>query len=163
MASEMTVRRSGVDRAEQMLDANGEFVAFVATCSDEEWGRICPGEGWPVATVAHHIAWGHEVVAGWIRTIRSGADVPGSPETHDQSNQAKAAEVAGISRDEVIRLANRNVAQLAELLRSLSLEDLSRSASFGPAGGAEMSIDQMAGSRRHLDRHLGNIRSALGR
>lgn len=163
MAHDTSTMRTGPMRAEDMIDANAELVAFIQTCSDEEWGRTCEGEGWPVNVVAHHIAWGHEVSAGWIRTIRSGRDVPGSPEAHDAGNAAKAAEVAEISRDEVIRLANRNVNELASLLRSLTAEDLSRSSTFGPAGGVKMSVDQLAGARRHLDRHLGSIRAAVGR
>jgi hypothetical protein len=146
-----------------MIDANAEFVALVATCTDDEWGRVCAAEGWPVGVVAHHIAWGHEVSAGWIRTIRSGKDVPGSPQTHNSANEAKAAEMAGVSRDEVIRLANRNLTELTALLRSLTEEDLSQGAAFGPGGGMRMSVDNLAGARGHLDRHLGSIRAAVGR
>ena len=146
-----------------MIDANAELVAFIETCSDEEWGRVTESEGWRVGVVAHHIAWGHEVAAGWIRTIRGGDDVPGSPEMHDAGNQAKAAEVAAITREDVVELANRNVAALAELLRSLDEEDLNKTGKFGPAGGREMSVDRLAGARGHLDGHLVSIRSALGR
>jgi DinB superfamily len=163
MAHETSTTRSGATRAQEMIDANAEFVAFIATCTDEEWGRICAAEGWPVGVVAHHIAWGHEVSAGWIRTIRSGRDVPGSPEAHNAGNAAKAAEMAGVSRDEVIQIANRNLNGLTALLRSLTAEDLSKSATFGPGAGMEMSVDQLAGARGHLDRHLGSIRAAVGR
>jgi hypothetical protein len=163
MAHETSTTRSGATRAQEMIDANAEFVAFIATCTEDEWGRICAAEGWPVNVVAHHIAWGHEVSAGWIRTIRSGKDVPGSSETHNAANQAKAAEMARVSRDEVIRLANRNLNELTSLLRSLTGEDLSKSAAFGPGGGMKMSVDNLAGARGHLDRHLSSIRAAVGR
>ena len=163
MAHETSTVRSGAVRAQEITDANDEFVAFIETCSDEEWGSTGTAEGWPVNVVAHHIARGHDVSAGWIRTIRAGKDVPGSPELHNASNNAKAAEVAGISRDEVVRLANRNVLALAELLRSLSEADLSKSAAFGPAGGMTMSLDDLAGARGHLDGHLASIRTALAR
>jgi hypothetical protein len=163
MAHETSTTRSGATRAQEMIDANAEFVAFIATCTDEEWGRVCSAESWPVGVVAHHIAWGHEVSAGWIRTIRSGKDVPGSPQTHNAANEAKASEMAGVSRDEVIGIANRNLIGLTALLRSLTDEDLSQSASFGPGGGMKMSVDQLAGARGHLDRHLGSIRAAVGR
>jgi hypothetical protein len=163
MAHETSTTRSGATRAQEMIDANAEFVAFIATCTDEEWGRVCSAESWPVGVVAHHIAWGHEVSAGWIRTIRSGNDVPGSPQTHNAANEAKASEMAGVSRDEVIGIANRNLIGLTALLRSLTDEDLSQSASFGPGGGMKMSVDQLAGARGHLDRHLGSIRAAVGR
>lgn len=163
MSEDVATFRSGAVRAQEIIDANAELVAVIETLDDRDWARICPAEGWPVGVVAHHIAWGHEVSAGWIRLIRDGKDVPGSPESHDAANQAKAAEVAGISRDEVIRLANRNVNELAELLRSLTADDISKSAKFGPGGGMTMSVDRLAGARRHLDSHLGSIRAAAGR
>ena len=163
MAHETLTTKSGEVRAQEITDANAEFVAFIATCTDEEWGRKTAAEAWPVNVVAHHIAWGHEISAGWIRIIRAGENVPGSPEAHDAANNAKAAEVANITRADVILLANRNVGRLAELLRSLAELDLSKSTAFGPGGGQPMSLDQLAGSRRHLDRHLGSIRLAVGR
>jgi len=163
MVHESSTTRFGATRAMEITEANAEFVAFVATCTDEEWGRVCAAEGWPVGVVAHHIAWGHAVSAGWIRTIRSGKDVAGSPQTHNAGNEAKAAEMAGVSRDEVIRIANRNLNELTALLLSLTDEDLSKDASFGPGGGMKMSIDNLAGARGHLDRHLGSIRAAVGR
>jgi uncharacterized damage-inducible protein DinB len=163
MAHETSTTRSGPTRAQEIADANAEFVTFISTCSDDEWSRACAAEGWPVRVVAHHIAWGHVVSAGWIRTIRSGNDVPGSSETHNAANEAKAADMAGVSRDEVIRIANRNLNELTALLRSLTDEDLSKSATFGPGGGMKMSVDNLAGARGHLDRHLGSIRAAVGR
>ncbi|HSS61368.1 MAG TPA: DinB family protein [Candidatus Limnocylindrales bacterium] len=161
--AQQTPVKDGATRAAEMVEANAELVEFVGTCSDEEWGRVCTPEGWSVAVVAHHIAWGHEVAAGWIRTIREGRDVPGSPAEHDAGNGRKAAEVAGISRGEVIELANRNIAELTQLLRSLTEADFARSAEFGPGGGAEMSVGRLAGARGHLDRHLNNMREAVGR
>src|SRR2546428_8392283 len=105
--------------AEEIADANAEFIAFVETCSDKDWKTICRSERWSVGVVAHHIAWGHERAADWIRAIRSGIPIPGSPQAHNASNGLKAMQVAGISRDEVVFLASRNGDQLVALLRSL--------------------------------------------
>src|ERR1700675_796025 len=123
MAHETLTTKSGEVRAQEITDANAEFVAFIATCTDEEWGRKTAAEAWPVNVVAHHIAWGREISAG--------ENVPDSPEAHDAANNAKAAEVANITRADVILLANRNVGRLAELLRSLAELDLSKSTAFG--------------------------------
>src|ERR1051325_782573 len=153
---------SPADRAAQIEAANDELIAFIETCTDEEWARTCEAEGWPVAVVAHHIAWGHHVAAGWIRTIASGHDIPGSPELHDAGNAAKAAEATGTTREEVIALARRNIVELAEVVRSLTDPGLAKSSPFGPAGGRPMSVDRLAGARGHLDRHLGSIRAAVG-
>src|SRR5437879_12349760 len=106
--------------AEEMVDANAEFSAFVESCSDEEWRAICRAEKWRVGVVAHHVAWGHERAADWIDAIRSGIPIPGSPQAHNASNAIKAAQVSGISRDEVVFLASRNAEQLVAVLRSLT-------------------------------------------
>ncbi len=163
MTQETSTTKSGAARAREITDATAELVAFIEACTDEDWARKTAAEGWAVNVVADHIAWGHEVSAGWIRTIRSGENVPGSPEAHDAANNARAAQVAKVTRAEVIQLANHNVSRLAELLRSLTEDDLPKSATFGPAGGITMSIDRLAGSRRHLDHHLESMRLAVGR
>ncbi len=161
MAQEVARSTEGLLRAEQIVAANQELVEFIESCGDGEWKSLCTAESWPVNVVAHHIAWGHSVSANWIRTIRLGIDVPGSPEAHDKGNQAMAASVADITRDEVIRLALQNVSELADLLRSLTADDFEKRSAFGPAGGMPMSIDQLAGARRHLDRHLSSMRAAI--
>lgn len=147
--------------AEQIADANTEFTAFVQSCTDEEWRAICRAEKWRVGVVAHHIAMGHERAVEWINAIRSGIPIPGSPQVLNASNAIKAAQVAGISRDEVIFLARRNAEKLIAVLRSLTEEDFKRTARFGPGGGRPLSIDGLG--RSHLDRHLASMRATLRR
>jgi hypothetical protein len=150
-----------VAMAEEIADANAEFIGFVESCSDADWRAVCRAERWRVGVVAHHIAWGHERAADWINAIRNGIPIPGSPRAHDASNAIKAAQVAGISRDEVIFLARRNAERLVAVLRSLTEEDFERAVPFGPARGRPLSIDGLG--RSHLDRHLASIRATLRR
>jgi hypothetical protein len=147
--------------AEEIIDANAEFSAFVQSCSDEDWRAMCRAEKWRIGVVAHHVAWGHERAAEWINAIRSGIPIPGSPQVHNASNAIKAAQVAGISRDEVVFLARRNAERLAAVLRSLTDDDFERAVAFGPAGGRPLSIDGLG--RSHLDRHLASMRATLRR
>jgi Mycothiol maleylpyruvate isomerase N-terminal domain len=147
--------------AEEITDANAEFSAFVGSCSDEDWRTVCRAEKWRVAVVAHHVAWGHERAAEWINGIRSGIPIPGSRQAHNASNAIKAAQVAGISRDEVLFLARRNAERLVAVLRSLTDDDFKRSVPFGPAGGRPLSIEGLG--RSHLDRHLASMRATLRR
>jgi hypothetical protein len=160
MPDEATTPMSVV-MAEEMMDANAEFISFVETCSEQKWKATCRGERWSVGVVAHHVAWGHERAAQWIRSIRSGIPIPGSPQAHNASNALKAAQVAGISREEVTFLARRNGDQLVALLRSLVEEDLRKRVPFGPAGGRALSIEGLG--RSHLDRHLASMRATLRR
>jgi hypothetical protein len=150
-----------VAMAEEIADANAEFLAFVETCSDEEWRAVCRAERWRMAVVAHHIAWGHERAASWINSIRNGIPIRESPEERNASNRVRAAQVAGIKRDEVIFLARRNVERLIAVLRSLTEEDFNRTAPFGPSRGRPISIDALG--RGHLDGHLASMRATLRR
>ena len=147
--------------AEEIADANADLIAFVEACSEKDWKATCRAERWSVGVVAHHIAWGHERSADWIRAIRSAIPVPGSPQALNASNGLKALQVAGISRDEVISLARRNADELVALLRSLTEEDFHKSVPFGPAGGRALAIEGLG--RSHLDRHLGSMRATLHR
>jgi len=147
--------------AEEIMDANAELLAFIETCSEQEWRAICRGERWSIGVVAHHIAWGHERAAGWVRSIRNGIPIPGSPQAHNVSNALKATQVAGISRDEVAFLARRNADQLVALFRSLADEDFRKSVPFGPSGSRRLSVDGLG--RSHLDRHLASMRATLRR
>jgi hypothetical protein len=145
--------------AEEMIDANAEFTAFVEGCSDEDWRAVCREEKWRIGVVAHHVAWGHERAVDWINAVRSGIPIPGSPQAHNASNAIKAAQVAGISRDEVVFLARRNAERLVAALRSLTDEDFKRVVPFGPARGRPISIDGLG--RSHLERHLASMRATL--
>jgi hypothetical protein len=150
-----------VAMAEEIADANAEFIAFVESCSDEEWRATCRAERWRVGVVAHHVAWGHERAADWVNAIRNGIPIPGSPQGHNASNAIKATQVAGISRDEVVFLARQNGDRLVAVLRSLTDEDFKRAVPFGPARGRPLSIEGLG--RSHLDRHLASMRATVRR
>jgi uncharacterized damage-inducible protein DinB len=150
-------------RAKALTNTNSEFVRFIQTCTDDEWRRVCPAEGWTVGAVANHIARGHETVLGWIETIRDGRDVPGSPEQHDATNAQMAQAAIGVTQEDVTSLANENMAKLSVLLTSLTESDLAMSSPFGPAGGMKMSVGQLAGNRGHLEGHLASMRETLAR
>ena len=149
-------------RAQEMLDANEELVAFVESCSDADWVTVCEGETWPVGVVACHVALGHHVVAQWIEQLRGGG-VSLARDELNAANAAMAARHADVTPAEVIELSRRNVQVLAEKLRALTAEDLRASAPFGPAGGMVVAVDDLAGSRGHVDGHLASMRAATGR
>jgi len=159
---EDTRLKSGGERARTMVDANEELVAFVESCSDADWAKICEGETWPVAVVAYHVAAGHRVVAGWIEELLAGG-VSLTRDELDAANRAMAAQRADVTPAEVVDVSRRNVQMLAATLRRLSDDDLRATAPFGPAGGTMVPVDHVAGSRSHLDGHLASMRAAAGR
>ena len=149
-------------RAQEIIDANEELVAFVQSCSDAQWASVCEGETWPVGVVAYHVAAGHRVVSEWIGQLLAGG-VALTRDELDAANAAMAAERAGVSREEVVELSRRNVQILAATLRALSEDDLRVRAPFGPAGAMVVPVDDIAGGRGHLDGHLASMRAAAGR
>jgi hypothetical protein len=149
------------ERADEIIDANEELVAFVESCSAAGWARECEGETWSVGVVAYHVADGHRVVAEWIEQLLAG----GVSLTRDELNAANAvmaAQNADVTPAEVVDLSRRNVQMLAATLRRLSEDDLRVTAPFGPAGGMMVPVHDIAGSRDHLDRHLASMRSTAG-
>ena len=150
-----------VAMAEEIADANAEFIAFVEACSADEWRAICRAERWRIGVVAYHIAWGHERAVDWINAIRNGIPIAGGPEALNATNAIRAAQVAGIKPDEVIALARRNAHRLVAVLHSLTEEDFKRAVPFGYPRGRPISIEGLG--RSHLDGHLASMRATLRR
>jgi hypothetical protein len=156
----------GSERATALADdfaaANADATAFVRRCTDTQWKTVVPGEGWPVGVVLHHIAVGHGQGVRWLSAMRSGEGVTDTAEGIDRENAAHAARMAAVGREETIALLEQNGADLRAALRSLSDEELDRSAPFGPAGGRALPTEALAAvAARHTREHLAHARDAL--
>lgn len=136
---------------------NNEFIAFVDNCSDEDWRKVCSGEGWTVGVVAHHVAAGHFGAIDFVRMIVAGEAIPEiTMETIDQMNAQHAKEHANCTREEVLALLRKNGSAFAGYLEGLSEADLGRTGYLAAIGGdvsaqqlIEMVILQSGGE--HLD------------
>ena len=141
-----------------------EVTAVFEKLSDADWKKVTSAEKWTVGVVAHHIASGHEAIAGIAKGVATGqtkGDL--SMEMLHQMNTKHAAEHANTTKAETIALHKKNAATAAALVRGLSDADLDKS---GPvlAGQPPMTAEQMAGGVliSHIDEHLGSIRAAVG-
>jgi hypothetical protein len=142
--------------------ANQDVVEFARSCSDAEWVLVVPGEQWPVGVVVHHIAEGHEHGLQWLTQMAHGEPVTDSAEGIDQDNAAHARRAASADRDETVALLEANAMPLERALRSLSDEELDRTAPFGPAGGRELPTVALAAvAARHAREHLAHARAAV--
>ena len=143
---------------------NNEFIAFVDNCSDEDWRKVCSGEGWTVGVVAHHVAAGHFGAIDFVRMIVVGEAIPEiTMETIDQMNAQHAKEHANCTKEEVLALLRKNGSAFADYLEGLSEADLARTGYLAAIGGdvsaqqlIEMVILQMGGE------HLDNMKAATG-
>ena len=143
---------------------NNEFIAFVDNCSDEDWRKVCSGEGWTVGVVAHHVAAGHFGAIDFVRMIVAGEAIPEiTMETIDQMNAQHAKEHANCTTEEVLALLRKNGSAFAGYLEGLSEADLARTGYLALIGGdvsaqqfIEMVILQSGGE------HFDSMKAATG-
>ncbi len=148
--------------AEDFAAANRDVVDFVRSCSDAEWALVVPGEQWPVGVLVHHIAEGHEHGLQWLTLMAQGEAVTDTAVGIDRDNAAHATRAATVGRDETVALLEANAAPLERALRSLSDEELDRTASFGPADGRELPTVALAAvAARHAREHLAHARAVV--
>lgn len=157
----MASERSGA-LADDLAQANDEALVFARGCTDEQWGRTVPGEGWTVGVVLHHIAEGHAHGVRWMGEMASGRGVRDTAEEIDKENAAHAVRAEDTGRDETVALLEANGAALVDVLRRMSDEDLDRPAPFGPAGGRVFRTEELAVvPARHTREHLAHARGAV--
>jgi hypothetical protein len=148
--------------ADDFSRANEEAVAFVQGCTDEQWTRAVPGEGWSVGVVLHHIAESHAQSLRWLGDMASGRGVTATAGEIDQANAVHAERAASIGQGETSALLEANGARLEEALRQLSDDELDRCSAFGPAGGRSLPTEQLAAvPARHTREHLAHAQGAL--
>ncbi len=138
--------------------------AVLERLSDADWRKTTSAEKWSVAVVAHHMAVAHEIIAGLIKTIAGGQSVPSlSMDMLDSMNAKHAQEHAHCTKAETLALHKKNAAAAAALVRGLSDADLDRSGTVLTTM-PPMSVEQLAGGLlvRHVDEHLGSIRTTVG-
>lgn len=142
--------------------ANDEAIAFVESCSDGQWSTTVAGEDWTVGVVLHHIARGHGQMLDWLDHSRRGEAILKTAAEIDDDNARHAVEFADVSRKETIEALRIHGAALAELLRGLQSDELTRSAAFGPGNGMEVTAERLAPvAVRHCLSHLAGARGAL--
>lgn len=120
--------------------ANDAVIAALEGCSEDQVRTICEGEGWSVAVAAHHLATGHESLAGFVKMMANGEQLPAITMDMIHAGNAKhAEEFASVSRDACLTALRTNGAAAAALVHGLSDEQLDRSAPMTFAGGAPWS------------------------
>ena len=149
--------------AEQFEQANRQMIAAIEHCSEAQWKTKTSGEQWSVGVVAHHVAQGHEAVAGLVRMTANGQPLP--PMTMDtihQMNAEHAKQYANATKDETLALLRKNAAAAASTVRGLSDEQLDRSAPL--LGGPPMTAQQMVERVLigHVKEHHGSIQATVG-
>jgi quercetin dioxygenase-like cupin family protein len=143
--------------------ANKALIATIERCTLEQWRALCADTGWTVGVQAHHIAAGEAAIAGVIRDVAEGRPpLPMPPEMLDAINARHAEEFADVTKAETIALLRENGAQAAALYRSLSDNQLARTAILtpdGPSASAAQLIEYLAIGE--IERHGEYLRNAI--
>ena len=142
-----------------------EVTAVIERLSDADWKKVTAGEKWPVGVVAHHVAVGHEGIAGIIKTVSAGQSMPHfTMDMLHAMNAKHAQEHANCTKAETLALHKKNAAAAAALVRGFSDAELAKSGTV-LAGMPPMSVEQIVNGIliNHIDEHCGSIRATVGR
>ena len=160
----MTGGEELADRLQGRCDA---FARYLSTLGPEQWGATCRNhptirvgdddEGRRVGTVAHHVAVALPRQVEFIRAIVRGGE---TPRPSNAANAEHARANPDPDRTETIELLRRNSADVVEAVRSLSDEELTRTAeTFVGEMSASQAVERVLIG--HVDWHEGSIRATL--
>ena len=141
-----------------------EATAVLEKLSDADWKKVTEAEKWSVGVTAHHVAGGHEIIAGMAKAVGSGQTLP--PFTMDMlhdMNAKHAKDFAGCTKAETIEIHKKNAAAAAAIVRGLSDEQLAKTATV-LTGMPAMSAEQVVTGIliNHIEDHFGSIRKTVG-
>ena len=141
-----------------------EATAVLEKLSDADWKKVTDAEKWSVGVTAHHVARGHEAIAGIVKTVASGQSVPNfTLDMLNAMNAQHAKEFAGCTKAETIALHKQGAAAAAAIVRGLSDDQLTKSGTV-LTGMPAMSTEQVVTGIliNHIDDHYGSIRKTVG-
>lgn len=142
-----------------------EATTVIERLSDADWKKVTSAEKWSVGVVAHHVAVGHEGIAGIIKTVSAGQSMPNfTMDMLHAMNAKHAQEHANCTKAETLALHKKNAAAAAALVRGFSDAELAKSGTV-LAGMPPMSVEQIVNGIliNHIDEHCGSIRATVGR
>lgn len=147
--------------AEQFRQILNAVIALVERCDDEQWARLTAVEGWPVGTVAHHIALGIPHIMGWVRQAAAGEPISDTEEMVLQANDVHATRTYSRERT-LTRLRRDGDAAYAEVA-ALTDEQLARKVPLGLRGNAPVSAKNLIVHilLHHPQEHLASIQATV--
>ena len=141
-----------------------EATGVLEGLSEADWKKTTAEEKWTVGVVAHHVAGGHEGIAGIIKTVAGGQSIPNfTLDALHEMNAKHAHEFASVGKAETSALHQKNAAAAASVVRGLSDADLDRSGTV-LSGMRAMSVEQIVTNIliNHVDEHVKNIKAVVG-
>ncbi len=151
--------------AKQFEAKAAEMTKTLGQLTDADWKKVTSAEKWPVGVTAHHVAGGHEQIAGIVKTVAAGQSIQGFTLDMLHAGNAKhAKDFAGCTKAETMTLHEKGAAVAAATVRKLSDAELEKSGTVftgTPAMTAQQVIEGVL--INHIDDHMGSIRATVGR
>lgn len=151
--------------AAQFEQATAAAIAAIEPLSDAQWRATSRDERWPVGFVAWHIGDAPFVVMDLVKTVANGQEPP--PMTAamlDDLNAQKLAAHVAAGKTEAVDQLRRNGAAIAATIRTLTDEQLDRSAALPMVGGNALSAQQLIemGMIGHIRGHVASMQAVVG-
>lgn len=151
------------DRLERGVSALSRFASELTTA---EWDAPVPKDGRSIGVVIHHVASVLPTEIHLAQILASGKPVTGvtMADIHAM-NAAHANEHTDVTKEDALRLLERNGAEAAVAIRAMSDEQLDRAAPASLYEDAPITTQFMLEDHavRHSYHHLMLLRQALGR
>jgi hypothetical protein len=150
--------------AKQYESKAAEMTATLNRLSDADWKKTTDAEKWSVGVTAHHVAGGHEPIAGIAKTVAAGQSIPNfTVDLLNQMNAKHAKDFAGCTKAETLELHQKGVAAAASIVRGFSDVELDRIGTV-LSGMPPMTTQQVVENIliNHINDHMGSIRKTVG-
>jgi len=150
--------------AKQYEAKAAEMTATLNRLSDADWKKTTDAEKWSVGVTAHHVAGGHEPIAGIAKTVAAGQSIPNfTLAILNDMNAKHAKDSAGCTKAETLALHEKGVKAATAVLRGLDDAQLDKSGTVltgVPPMTCQQAIEGILIS--HIDDHMGSIRKTVG-
>ncbi len=159
----MTVSTRSSELTTTFERGNAEALALLSGCTEEQWRRTTPAEGWTVAATAHHLATVQRAFVGIVEKFAAGetySPTINMEEIH-RSNAAHASEFAEADRIETLDILRSSGVDMALLIASF--DDPGLDSVAGDFGGNEMTVARFIEYVviGHVQEHATSIRNTL--
>ena len=156
-------------RSNALADALEEgaraLAQFANSLTEQEWQTRLPHDGRKIGVIVHHVATVYPLEIGFARTIAAGKPEPITAQAINDMNAGHAQENDAVTKEATLELLRNNSAAAAAAIRSLTDDELDRSAPVLLYGNAKLTCQFILEDHavRHSYHHLSRIQAGLAR
>jgi hypothetical protein len=149
--------------ADALEEGARALAAFASSLTEQEWQSRLPHDGRKIGVIVHHVATVYPLEVHFARTVAAGKPEAINAEAINQMNAGHAKDNDAITKEETLELLAVNSAAAAEAIRSLTDDELDRSAPVLLYGNAKLTCQFILEDHavRHSSHHLARIQAAL--